>query len=256
MSGLPRIVLSAILPFVFLVADARAEGEPVRVFAASSLHAAITAVADLYASREGVRPALTLDASSILAKQIEGGAAAEIFISADEQAMERLVARGLIVFGTSAPLAGNQLALVAPAARPFHMDIVPGLPLAALLGDDKLAMADPESAASGRYSQAALVSLGAWNGLERNVVRAPDARSTLALVERDEVRAGIVYSTEALGSRAVRLVGFFPATSHAPIVYSLAIVAGRDRPEVRKLREFLLSAESKAIFQRLGFLAK
>ncbi len=229
---------------------------PAIIFAAASLQASLTAAADAYAAHARRRPGLTFGATSVLAKQIDGGAPADLFISADEQWMDTLVAHGRLVFGSRVDFLANQLALVAPAARPFQMEIKRGLPLAELLTEGKLAMGDPESVPVGRYGKEALTSLDIWQAVEPNVIRAADAHAAVELVESGEARAGVVYSTDALASKKVVVVGLLPETSHRPIVYPLAIVAGHDRPEARAVRDFLLSSEAKAIFERFGFIPK
>jgi len=247
---------AALVVMLFASGPSFGEEPTTVVFAAASLNEALTDVVAAYAAAGNPKPEVSFGASSLLAKQIENGAPADLFLSADEQWMEYLVGRGLVVLGTRTDFVGNQLVIVAPAVRPFRLTIEPGFPLAATLGDDKLAMADPDSVPAGRYGKTALTNLGVWTAVEKNVVRAQDVRGALMLVERDEARAGIVYSTDALESRNVVVAGIFPEASHEPIVYPLAIVAGHDRPEVRRLREFILSAAAKSIFERHGFVPK
>lgn len=223
------------------------------VFAAASLQESLTEAADVWASEGKAKPVLSFAASSALAKQIENGAPADLFVSADEQWMDYLVDRSLVEPGSRTPFLGNELVLIAPAVRPFRVELKPGFALAALLGGDKLALADVESVPAGRYGKAALTNLGVWTSVERNVVRQADVRAALALVERDEARAGIVYRTDAMASRKVVIAATFPATSHPPIDYPIAIVEGHDSPEVRGLHSFLLSARAKEIFARHGF---
>jgi molybdate transport system substrate-binding protein len=223
------------------------------VFAAASLEESLTEAADAWASEGRSKPVLSFAASSALAKQIENGAPADLFVSADEQWMDYLAERSLVVPGSRTPFLGNELVLIAPAGRPFRIEWKPGFALADVLADDKLALADVESVPAGRYAKAALANLGVWTSVERNVVRQADVRGALALVERGEARAGIVYRTDAMASRKVVIAAAFPATSHPPIAYPLAIVEGRDSPQVRELHAFLLSARAKEIFARHGF---
>jgi len=267
LSLIPRIIVSALV-VVLACAPETARGQndgaspelaaeaPAIIFAAASLQASLTAAADAYAAHARQRPSLTFGASSLLAKQIDGGAPADLFISADEQSMDTLVAHGRVGFGSRVDFLANQLALVAVAARPFEMEMKPGLPLAELLDDSKLAMGDPDSVPVGRYGKEALTSLGVWQAVEPKLIRAADAHASLELVESGEARAGVVYSTDALASKKVVVVGLLPETSHRPIIYPLAIVAGHDRPEARAVRDFLLSSEAKAIFGRFGFIPK
>jgi molybdate transport system substrate-binding protein len=226
------------------------------VFAAASLHESLSEVAEAFAARGRPRPVLSFAASSALAKQIENGAPADLFLSADEQWMDYLADRSLIVPRTRTSFLGNELVLIAPSARPFQIEVKPGFALADVLGREKLSMADIDSVPAGRYGKAALTSLGVWASVEQNVVRQADVRAALALVERDEARAGIVYRTDAMASSKVVVAGRFPAGSHDPIVYPLAVVEGHDSPETHELREHLLSADSRKVFARHGFVIR
>ncbi len=247
---------AAVLALLLVVspgASRCAHAQDLLVFAAASLQESLTEAADAYAARAGKKPVLSFGASSALARQIENGAPANLFLSADEQWMDYLAGKGLVVSGTRTSFLGNQLVLIAPAARPFTTAIRYGFPLSDILGNEKLAMADPDSVPAGRYGKAALVHLGIWTKVEANVARSNDVRAALALVERDEARAGIVYRTDALASRNVVVAGTFPEIRDQPIVYPLCIVADHDTAEARALREFLLSPVGKAIFEKHGF---
>lgn len=233
----------------------RAAAEELLVFAAASMQESLTAAADAYGAQGSAAPLLSFGATSSLARQIEYGARAGLFLSADEPWMDYLGERGRIVADTRVALLGNELVLIAPASRPFELQIRPGFDLGAILGDERLAMADPDSVPAGRYGRAALESLGVWPGVERNVARVADVRGALALVERDEVRAGIVYRTDLAASNGVTVAGVFPADSHAPIVYALAVVAGNDTPAARHFRDFLLSPAGMQVFRKFGFPA-
>ena len=236
-----------------LSAATAADADDLVVFAAASLRESMTEAAEAWGAQGKPKPVLSFAASSALAKQIENGAPADLFVSADERWMDYLAIRSLIISGTRAPFLGNELVLIAPAARSFPIEVKPGFALADVLGNEKLSMADVDSVPAGRYGKAALTNLEVWASVERSVVRQPDVRAALALVERDEARAGIVYRTDAMASSKVVVTGVFPATSHEPIVYPLAVVAGHDSPEVRELRDFLFSAPAKAIFRKHGF---
>jgi molybdate transport system substrate-binding protein len=195
-------------------------------------------------------------ASSTLAKQIESGAEADIFASADEQWMDYLAQRGRLDAATRRSRLGNTLVLVTPADQPRTVDIRPGFNLAALIGDGRLATGDPAHVPVGRYAQEALTNLGVWDAVGPRLARTDNVRAALILVERGEAPFGIVYGTDAAASVKVRVAGVFPAGSHAPISYPMAIVAKRDRPEVRRFYEFLLGPEAAAVFGKAGFVVR
>ncbi len=253
MRSIGKVLIAGALAVLPALAASQARAEDLVIFAAASLKESLTETAEAFAARGKPKPVISFAASSALAKQIEHGAPAALFVSADEQWMDYLANRSLIVAGTRTSFLGNELVLIAPAARPFRIEIGPGFALAGVLGAEKLAMADVDSVPAGRYGKAALTNLGVWAAVEGNVVRQADVRAALALVERDEARAGIVYHTDAMASSKVTIAGSFPPISHPPIVYPLAIVHGHDSPEVRELREYLLSPAAKAIFARHGF---
>ncbi len=228
--------------------------ETLTVYAAASLQEALTDAANTYAAQGHENPVISFAASSALARQIENGAPAALFISADEQWMDYLSDRGMLVPGTRKSFLGNTLVLVAPAERPFTIIIKSNFPIASILGTEKLALADPDSVPAGKYAKAALINLGVWSEIEKNVVPSDNVRAALAFVERNEARAGVVYSTDAMASKKVVVAGTFPAISHQPISYPIAILKGHDTPEARAFREFLLSAPGKAIFKARGFI--
>lgn len=227
----------------------------VTVFAAASLTDALEEIGQLYRTRGMGEVRQSFAASSTLARQIEGGAPAALFFSADEPWMDYLAERGLIVPETRVTPIGNRLVLIAPAERaPEPAEVGPGLPLAALLGDGRLATGDPEHVPVGRYAQQALAALGLWETAAPRLARADSVRAALALVERGEVPLGIVYATDAAAAPRVRVIGTFPEDSHAPIRYPLAVVAAQDGPEARAFHAFLTGPEAREVFQRYGFL--
>lgn len=233
-----------------------AAARPVRgplVLAAASLQESLMAAADAWAAKGNPRPVLSFAASSVLARQIDAGAPADLFVSADEQWMDFLAGQKRIVPGTRANFLTNTLVLVAPKARPFKLAIKPGFALAAALGNGRLAMADPDSVPAGKYGKAALTNLGVWRDIERMVVRSENVRAALLLVARDEAAAGIVYATDARATPAVVVVGSFPAASYAPIVYPLAQLASSRHRDAAGFRAFLLSPAGKQVFARYGF---
>jgi len=225
------------------------------VLAAASLQESMNAAADVWARKGHVRPVLSFAASSALARQVAAGAPADLFISADEPWMDDVERRGLIVPGTRAPFLGNRLVLVAPRSNNGHVPLVPGTDLARLLGNGRLAMADPDSVPAGKYSKAALQKLGMWDSVAPKVVRAENVRAALAFVERGAAAFGIVYLTDARASALVRIAGTFPANSHPPIRYPLARLRASTSPDAEPFRRFLLSREGRVVFTRFGFTA-
>jgi molybdate transport system substrate-binding protein len=228
--------------------------KPPLVLAAASLQESLNAAADAWAARHHERPVLSFAASSALAKQIDAGAPADLFISADEPWMDDVQKNGFVAPGTRVSFLANTLVLVAPAADKDSIAIRPGFPLAQALGGGKLSMADPDSVPAGKYGKAALTALGVWPSVQDKVVRGDSVRSALAFVERGEAPYGIVYATDALSSKGVRIVGVFPNASHAPITYPIARLAASTNREAEGFRLFLISAQGRAIFRHYGFL--
>lgn len=244
-----RLVLALLAVFSF---PGLAFAKAPLVLAAASLQESLNAAADAWAARHHDRPVLSFAASSALARQIEAGAPADIFISADEDWMNEIASKGLIDPSTRVSFLGNRLVLVAPAAGAGRVAIRPGFPLARLLGDNRLAMADA-AVPAGKYGQQALTSLGVWADVAPKVARADSVRSALAMVEHGAAPYGIVYATDALASRQVKVVGVFPESSHPPISYPVAVLKGAASADVAGFERFLVSGAGKAIFKRYGF---
>lgn len=233
---------------------ALAQSRPPVVLAAASLQESLTAAASVWARKGHPAPVISFAASSALARQVEAGAPADIFISADEAWMDYLQGRALLRKGTRAAFLTNHLVLVAPAQSRLRLTVTPRFPLARALGSGRLAMADPDAVPAGRYGKDALTRLGVWSQVQGKVVRAENVRAALMLVERGEVPLGVVYATDARApGQGVRIAGWFPANSHAPITYPAAILARSRSPEAAGFLRFLLSREGKAIFARYGF---
>lgn len=229
--------------------------ERVLVFAAVSTVEALGASIALYRKTSADDIRLSFAASSTLSRQIGQGAPADLFLAANVAWMDWLEGRKLIVADSRASLFGNRLVLIAPRASTLSVRLGPKFELDALLGpDDRLSIADPDHVPAGIYAKAALQKLGMWQGLSARLARAPNVRAALVLVARGEAVAGIVYGTDAMAHRAVRVLDLFPAASHPPIRYPLAIIAGRDRPPVRALYRFLLSPEAAEIHAGFGFM--
>lgn len=242
------------LAFAFVLASVSvAAAQNVTVYAAASMAGALEAVAEPLRA-QGLSARFSFAASSTLARQIEQGANADLFVSADEEWMDYLVARNLIVPGTRRSIAGNRLVLVVPADRPRNVTIDRALDIGALLGPNgRIATGDPSHVPVGRYAQRAFEALGLWPVVRGRIAGAENARVALTLVERGEAPLGVVYETDARASARVAIAGFFPADSHPPVVYPAAIVARRDSPAARAFLAHLESAEAKAILRRFGF---
>jgi molybdate transport system substrate-binding protein len=232
-----------------------AMGAAVTVFAAASLKEAMDEQAKRFESVTGNRVILAYGGSNALARQIEAGAPAEVFLSADEDWMDYLDRRRLLVAGTRSNLLSNELVLIASASSRATLRIAPGFGLATALGGDKLAMANPDSAPAGKYGKSALESLGVWKSVEKQVVRTDNVRAALALVARGEAAFGIVYKTDALAERSVRIVDTFLRATHAPIVYPAALVAPDRSPAAKALLDFLRSGAARLIWEKYGFAA-
>jgi molybdate transport system substrate-binding protein len=237
-----------------LLAPLTAHAQQVTVFAAASLTDAMKDIAAQW--QKAGHPAISLSfaASSTLARQIEQGAPANIFASADEKWMDDLAGKNLIVPDTRKDLLGNDLVLVVPADKPQHVSIGPGFDLAALLGPSgRLSVGDPAHVPAGIYAQQALRKLGLWDSVAGRLASADDVRSALLLVERGEAPAGIVYGTDAAVSQGVMVAGTFPESSHDPVSYPFAVVKSGDTPEARALMTYLEAPEARAIFVKRGF---
>jgi molybdate transport system substrate-binding protein len=253
---MPCFVVSLVVSIALLFAagsPAAAQSRAPLVLAAASLQESLNAAADGWARKGHPRPVISFAASSALARQIESGAPADIFISADEQWMDHVAGKRLVRAGTRSSFLTNGLVLIAPAASRVRLAIGPRLPLARALGNGRLAMADPDAVPAGKYGKEALTRLGVWPSVQNRVARAENVRAALALVDRGEAPLGIVYATDALADRGVRVVGRFPANSHAPITYPLALLAASTNRDAEGFRRYLISPEGKAVFRRFGF---
>ncbi len=232
-----------------------AESDTVTVFAAASTTNAVNDIGKVFADKGLGKIVASYASSSTLAKQIENGAPASVFISADESWANYLEERKLIEPGSRFDLLTNKLVLIAPSDSTISkVEIGPKFDLSKLLGNGKLATGDPDHVPVGKYAKAALEKLGAWGSIESKLARAADVRGALTLVERGEAPLGIVYSTDAAITPKVKVVGVFPADSHPKIVYPVALVAGKATPSAKKFLELLKTPEAKAIFEKYGFI--
>jgi molybdate transport system substrate-binding protein len=227
--------------------------ETLTVFAAASLKNALDDVDTAFATASGIKVTASYAASSTLAKQIEEGAPADVFASADIDWMDYAQQKKLIKDGTRVNLLGNRLVLIAPKNSPLgNIAIGPGFDLAALAGDERIVTGDVRAVPVGRYAKAALEKLDAWTKAAPKMAMTENVRAALALVARGEAPLGIVYETDAKVEPGVKIIGTFPADSHPPIVYPFAATAGA-KPQAERYLAFLRSAAAKAIFERYGF---
>jgi molybdate transport system substrate-binding protein len=252
-----RLVAGAAL-WMSLLASAGLEAEAldkpaIVVFAAASLTNALQDLGDAFTKETQVPVKFSFAASSALARQIESGAPADIFFSADLDWMDYLQKRNLIQPASRRDVLGNRLVLIAPSDSAIELKIKPHFPLATALGTKRLATCDPDSVPAGRYAQAALTNLGVWNEVSDRLIRADSVRSALAFVDRGEAPLGIVYETDAMIDKHVRVIDVFPATSHDRIVYPIALTMSA-KPEAAKFLAYIASPAADVTFKAYGFV--
>ena len=231
-----------------------AETGDVTVYAAASLTNVLQDVDKAFEASGGAKVKFSFAASSLLAKQIEAGAGADAFFSADTEWMDYLATRNLIQPATRKDLLSNSLVLIAGKDSTITLDIKPGFALATALGDGKLALADPASVPAGKYAQQALTSLGVWDSVADRLARAENVRVALAYVARGEAPLGIVYGTDARAEPQVKVVGVFPENSHPPIVYPAALTTHGTSAAARAFLDFVKSAQASKIFRKYRFI--
>jgi molybdate transport system substrate-binding protein len=246
--------MRVLLFLLLFLAPLQARAEGLTVFAAASLTDAMKDVVALWVKAGNEAPRLSFGSSSTLALQIEQGAPANLFASADEKWMDDLAKHDMIAPDTRQDLLGNDLVLVVPSDHPAHVDIKPGFDLLALLGSDgRLATGDPAHVPVGIYAEQALRKLGLWDRVAPRIAAAADVRSALLLVERGEAPAGIVYRTDAAVSKAVTIAGVFPESSHDRITYPFAVTKAGDTAEARAFLTFLSTPAARDAWGRRGF---
>jgi molybdate transport system substrate-binding protein len=223
------------------------------VFAAASLTNVLGDLSSAWEKSSGVTVKLSFAASSVLARQIEAGGTADVFISADQEWMDYLQSRNLLDKASRRNLGGNRLVLIAPADSKIELKIAPGFKLGEALGKGRLATGDPDTVPVGRYARSALTALGVWDEVADRLVRADNVRSAMMFVARGEVALGIVYATDAAIDSKVRVVDTFPANTHAPITYPAAVLGGA-RPEAAPYITFLAGEQAQATWRKFGFL--
>lgn len=248
-----RLIFGATLTTVVAVQAVAAD--KITVFAAASLTNALQEVAAQYkASHHNVEVVPSFASSSTLARQIEAGAPADIFISADQKWMDYAIEKKTIDTATRKTLLGNSLVVVAPkaSAQP-SLTISKETPWLTLLNGGRLAVGDPAHVPAGIYAKQALSWLGAWDAVESHLAPSEDVRGALALVERGEAPLGIVYGSDAVASKGVKVVGEFPEASHPKVEYPLAIVAGHKNAAVDSFYRYLQGPQAAAVFKHYGF---
>ena len=226
---------------------------PLTVFAAASLTDSLQAVGKAYTAKTGVPVRFSFASSSVIARQLEGGARADLFFSADLDWMDYVHARGVIDKASRKNLLRGRLALITPKDSTLSLRIAPDFPLLAALGKrGRIATGDPDYVPAGRYARASLLSLRVWSDVQDRLVRADNVRVALAYVARKEAPLGIVYETDAAVEPGVKVIGIFPENTHPPIVYPVALTA-KAKPGARAFYSFVNGPEGQAIFRRFGF---
>lgn len=236
------------------MATARAQAGGLVIFAAASLKNALDEIAAAWTKETGKpSPRGSYAASPALAKQMEQGAPADLFISADLDWMDYVEKKGLIKPQTRVNLLGNQIVLIAPRDSSVRIDIKMGFDLATALAGGRLSMANVDAVPAGKYGKAALEKLGAWEGVKNKVAQAENVRAALLLVARGETPLGIVYATDAAAEPTVKIIGIFPADSHPPIIYPAAETAASKTADARLFLEYLKGNKARAVFEKQGF---
>lgn len=227
--------------------------DTVTVFAAASLKNALDNINAAWKDESGKEAAISYAGSSALARQIEEGAPADVFISADLDWMAYLSEKNLTQKDTEINLIGNRIVLIAPADSAAEIEIAPGFDLAGALGDERLAMANIDAVPAGKYGKAALTALGVWDAVEGKVAQAENVRAALALVSAGEAPFGIVYQTDAAADDAVKIVAIFPEDTHDPIIYPAALTAEANAADAGAFLDYLKTPKAKELFEAQGF---
>jgi molybdate transport system substrate-binding protein len=230
-----------------------AQSGDVVVFAAASLKNALDAVNAQWQKETGKKATISYASSPALAKQIEQGAPAQVFVSADLDWMDYLAAKSLIKPDTRSNLLGNRIVLIAPRDKAQPVEIKAGFDLAGLLDDGRLAIANVDAVPAGKYGKAALEKLGVWAGVSAKIAQAENVRAALLLVSRGEAPAGIVYQTDAAAEPNVKIIGTFPEGTHPPIIYPIALTVGASHPDAAAFLAYIKSAKAKPVFEAQGF---
>lgn len=249
-----RYVLGlALASTVAPLAAARAQSGSLVIFAAASLKNALDEIAADWTKAGKPAPRISYAASSALARQMEAGAPADLFISADLDWMDYVEKKDLIRKDTRFNLLGNKIVLIAPKDATARIDVKQGFDLAKALAGGKLAMGNVDAVPAGKYGKAALEKLGAWDGVKNEIAQADSVRAALLLVARGEAPLGIVYSTDAAAEPNVKIVGAFPDDSHPPIIYPAAIAKDSKNPDAQAFLALLKSGTARPAFEKQGF---
>jgi molybdate transport system substrate-binding protein len=251
-----RLILAAFAAAIVIAAaplPALPQEKSIVVFAAASMKNALDDADAAFTAKSGIKVVASYAASSALMKQIEQGAPADVFLSADIKWMDYGAQRNLIKTDTRFNLLGNRLVLIAPKdSKLNNVSIAPGFDLAALAGSGRIAVGDVRAVPAGLYAKAALEKLGAWPAVEAKLAMAENVRAALVLVARGEAPLGIVYGTDAKIEPGVKIVGVFPEDSHPPIIYPVALTTNA-KPDAAQYLAFLRTQAAKSIFERYGF---
>ncbi|MEI9930608.1 MAG: molybdate ABC transporter substrate-binding protein [Rhizomicrobium sp.] len=250
---LSRPFWAGLFAVVLVASSIAARAADVTVFAAASLTNVLQKAADGYKAKSGKTVALSFAASSVLAKQIEASGGADMFASADEDWMNYLDGKGLIQKSTRRDLLASHLVLIAPAGLDINVKIAPHFDLAKIVGNGKMAIADPASVPAGKYAKASLTALGVWDSVQGHLAQAENVRVALAYVARGEAPLGIVYTTDAMAEPRVKIVGEFPDNTHAPILYPIALTKDA-KPDAQAFLDYLKSPEASSVFTKAGFI--
>jgi molybdate transport system substrate-binding protein len=250
----PRIFLAAAaMGIVAGFAGPASAQDGLTVFAAASLKNALDSVNAACEAEVGSKATISYAASSALAKQIEEGAPADMFISADLDWMKYLSGKKLTKPNSEVKLLGNRIVLVAPADSKAATTIAPNFDLNGVVGDGKLAMANVDSVPAGKYGKAALVKLGVWEGVSSKVAQAENVRAALKLVSTGEAAAGIVYQTDAAAEPGVKIMDIFPEDSHPPIIYPVGLTAASKSQDAADFEKCMQGTKAKELFEKEGF---
>ena len=247
------LLVAAGLAWTAGVQSVSAQGKDVVVFAAASLKNALDDIAGQWQRATGKKVVISYAASNTLIKQIEQGAPADIFMSADLDWMDYGQQKNLIKPDSRFNLLGNRLVLIAPKDSSFNVNIQPGFDLAALLKGDRLAMANVDAVPAGKYGKASLQKLGVWDSVKDKIAQAESVRQALLFVSRGEAPLGIVYQTDAAADPSVKIVGTFPEDTHPPIIYPIARTKESTNADAQTFLNYLRSPSVRAAFERQGF---
>jgi molybdate transport system substrate-binding protein len=247
------LLVAAGLTWTASVQSAAAQGKDVVVFAAASLKNALDDIAGQWQRETGKKTVISYAASNTLIKQIEQGAPADIFISADLDWMDYGQQKNLIKPDSRFNLLGNRLVLIAPKDSSVSANIQPGFGLATLLKDGRLAMGNVDAVPAGKYGKAALEKLGVWDSVKDKIAQAESVRAALLFVSRGEAPLGIVYQTDAAADPSVKIVGTFPENTHPRIIYPVALTKESTNPGAQAFLNYLRSPAARAAFERQGF---